>query len=522
MIRLFNSLTSEKEIFVPLQEGRVGMYVCGPTVYNDVHLGNCRTFVNFDIVYRFLMFAGYKVRYVRNITDVGHLLDDGEDRMSKGARLDQLEPMEVAQKYTVGFHDIMRIFNALPPSIEPRATGHIPEQIEMVSDILKNKLAYEMNGSVYFDVQKFNEIFKGEYGKLSGRVIEELESETRDNLKKQDEKKNPADFAIWMKATDEHIMRWNSHWSVGFPGWHLECSAMSKKYLGETFDIHGGGYDLKFPHHENEIAQNIGASDIGSWIIDNNSTQELQQPTAKSQKPKAEKGGARYWLHANMLLLNGKKMSKSDGNTISPTQLFTGTSEHTTKAYSPMTVRFFFLQAHYRSTLDITDEALQAAEKGYKRLMEAYKIVKNFSIKVKPELNETDAQINTLLDETMNEMSDDFNVPKALARLFELCTIVYSIENNQIRANCISEITLKRLKKSFDDFILDVFGLKDESLTENNSSNLAGVMQLVIDLRAQARTNKDWGTSDKIRDGLKAAGIQLKDSKEETTWDVSR
>ena len=529
MIRLFNSLTSEKEIFEPLHEGRVGMYVCGPTVYNDVHLGNCRTFVNFDIIYRFLMFVGYKVRYVRNITDVGHLLDDGEDRMSKGARLDQLEPMEVAQKYTVGFHDMMRIFNSLPPSIEPCATGHIPEQIEMVQAILKNELAYEMNGSVYFDVPKFNEIFKGEYGKLSGRVIEELASDTRDNLKKQDEKKNPADFAIWMKATDEHIMRWNSPWSIGFPGWHLECSAMSKKYLGETFDIHGGGYDLKFPHHENEIAQNLGSSDEAQRTKDNGKTEceisdcnkELS-PSSIVHHPSSEKSGARYWLHANMLLMNGKKMSKSDGNTISPTQLFTGTSEHTTKAYSPMTVRFFFLQAHYRSTLDITDEALQAAEKGYKRLMEAYKIVKNFSIKEKPDLNETDVQINSLLDEAMNEMSDDFNVPKALARFFELCTIVYSIKNNQIRANCISETTLARLKKSFDDFVTDIFGLQDESLSENTSSNLDGVMQLVIELRAQARNNKDWGTSDKIRDGLKAAGIQLKDSKEETSWVVTQ
>ena len=517
MIKLFNSLSSEKENFVPITEGRVGMYVCGPTVYNDVHLGNCRTFVNFDIIYRFLLYAGFKVRYVRNITDVGHLLDDGEDRMSKGARLDQLEPMEVAQKYTVGFHDMMRIFNALPPSIEPRATGHIPEQIEMVGEILKNKLAYKVNGSVYFDVPKFNKRFKGEYGKLSGRVVEELATETRDNLKKQDEKKNPADFAIWMKATEEHIMRWNSPWSIGFPGWHLECSAMSKKYLGETFDIHGGGYDLKFPHHENEIAQNIGSSEVLGMRYEENTS---QTPNLKPQTSNL-KSGARYWLHANMLLLNGKKMSKSDGNTISPTQLFTGASEHTTKSYSPMTVRFFFLQAHYRSTLDITDEALQAAEKGYKRLMEAHKIVKSFAIKEKPDLNETDVQINTLLDEAMNEMSDDFNVPKTLARLFELCTIVYSIKNNQIRTNCISETTLARLKKSFDAFVTDIFGLQDESLSENNTTHLDGVMQLVIELRTQARTNKDWGTSDKIRDGLKAAGVQLKDSKEETSWSIN-
>ena len=355
-LRLLNSLTGEKETFKPLIEKRVGMYVCGPTVYSDVHLGNCRTFVNFDLIYRYLQHLGYKVRYVRNITDVGHLEGDAdtneaEDKISKKARLEQVEPMEVAQQYTVDFHDMMRIFNALPPSIEPRATGHIPEQIEMVEQILANGLAYEANGSVYFDVPKFISV-KGNYGQLSGRVVEDLISETRDNLKNQSEKRHPADFAIWMKAAPEHLLHWKSPWSVGFPGWHLECSAMSHKYLGAEFDIHGGGYDLKFPHHENEIAQNVGA---------------------------CNHGGAKYWLHANMLLLNGRKMSKSDGNTISPVQLFTGKSEHITKAYTPMAIRFFMLQAHYRSTLDITDEGLQSAEKGYKKLMETRKTLQSLT-----------------------------------------------------------------------------------------------------------------------------------------------
>jgi cysteinyl-tRNA synthetase len=354
-LQIYNSYTRQKEVFEPIHEGRVGMYVCGPTVYSDVHLGNCRTFVSFDVIYRYLLFLGYKVRYVRNITDVGHLEGDAdtgaEDKISKKARLEQLEPMEVVQKYTNGFHEMMHIFNTLPPSIEPRATGHILEQIEMVQKILDNGYAYLENGSVYFDTLKFAQE-QDVYGKLSGRVLDDLIAESRDNLKNQGEKRHPADFAIWIKADASHIMRWNSPWSVGFPGWHLECSAMSTKYLGETFDIHGGGNDLKFPHHENEIAQNYGACNC--------------QP-------------AQYWLHANMLLMNGRKMSKSDGNTITPFQLFTGESEHASKGYSPMVVRFFMLQSHYRSTLDLTDTALQAAEKGYKRLMEAWNILSEFS-----------------------------------------------------------------------------------------------------------------------------------------------
>ncbi len=489
-LTIYNSLTGQKEEFKPIHEGRVGMYVCGPTVYNDVHLGNCRTFVNFDVIYRYLLYCGYKVRYVRNITDVGHLLDDGEDRMAKGARLEQLEPMEVAQKYTNGFHDMMTIFNSLNPSIEPRATGHIPEQIEMVQEIIDNGYGYEKNGSVYFDVLKFAQK-TGVYGKLSGRIIEDLMNETRE-LKKQDEKNHPADFAIWMKASPEHLMHWNSPWSVGFPGWHLECSAMSTKYLGKTFDIHGGGGDLKFPHHENEVAQNFGACGC--------------QP-------------ANYWMHANMLLLYGKKMSKSDGNTISPPELFAGNSAHTSKGYSPMVVRFFFLQAHYRSTLDITDEALQAAEKGYKRLMEAHKILQSLATDGKNAANsEQDRDVTELIDGAFEDMSEDFNAPKAMSRLFELASKINAFKGGQLNINEITEGSLERLKKTFNDFIFNILGFKDESTSDSGSQALEGVMQLVIDLRAQARSNKDFATSDKIRDGLKDAGIQLKDSKEGTSW----
>jgi cysteinyl-tRNA synthetase len=390
-----NSLTRQKELFQPITDGFIGMYVCGPTVYSDVHIGNCRTFVSFDVIYRYLMHLGFQVRYVRNITDVGHLTDEGEDKMSKGAKLAKLEPMEVAQKYTVGFHDMMKIFNTLPPNIEPRATAHIIEQIDMVQQIIDNGLAYEANGSIYFDTIKFAEEQKV-YGKLSGRKIEDLLIETRDGLKNQSEKKHPSDFAIWMKASDEHILRWNSPWSVGFPGWHLECSAMSTKYLGKTFDIHGGGNDLKFPHHENEIAQNHGACGC--------------QPS-------------NYWIHTNMLEMNGRKMSKSDGNTITPQQLFSGDSPHITQAYSPMVVKFFMLQAHYGSTLDITDKGLQDAEKGYRRLMEANTLLQSMGPS-NGATSELDAEINDLMDKAFIQMSDDFNTPMAMARLFELVSKV--------------------------------------------------------------------------------------------------
>jgi len=490
-LKVYNSLRREKEVFEPLNEGQVGMYVCGPTVYSDVHLGNCRTFVSFDVIYRYLTFLGYSVRYVRNITDVGHLLDDGEDRMLKGTKREKLSPMEVAQKYTNGFHDMMRTFNSLPPSIEPRATGHIIEQVEMIQSILDNGYAYVKNGSVYFDTLKFAEE-KKVYGNLSGRVIDDLMAESRSDLKNQGEKNHPSDFALWMKASPEHIMRWNSPWSVGFPGWHLECSAMSTKYLGKTFDIHGGGNDLKFPHHENEVAQSVGACDC--------------QP-------------ARYWLHTNMLLMNGRKMSKSDGNTISPVQLFSGDSPHVSKGYSPMVIRFFMLQSHYRSTLDLTDDALQAAEKGYRRLMEAYRTAQALTPAAGATAGALDAEINQLIDQAFEEMSDDFNTPKAMARLFELVTRINGLKDGHLSLKEVAAETLDRLKSTFDSFIFQILGLKDEMAAGDNGTNLVdGLMEIIIDLRKDARTNKDWGTSDKIRDALGALEVQLKDGKDGTTW----
>ncbi|MBK9737800.1 MAG: cysteine--tRNA ligase [Saprospiraceae bacterium] len=486
-LTIYNSLTRQKEAFSSIQKGHIGMYVCGPTVYNDVHLGNCRTFMSFDLIYRYLLFLGYKVRYVRNITDVGHLLDDGEDRMSKGARLDNLEPMEVAQKYTNGFHDMMKVFNTLNPSIEPQATGHIIEQIEMVEAILKNGYAYEKNGSVYFDTLKFAEK-TGEYGKLSGRVIEELISESRDNLKNQDEKNHPSDFAIWMKGSEEHIMKWNSPWSVGFPGWHLECSAMSTKYLGKQFDIHGGGNDLKFPHHENEIAQNVSTCGC--------------QP-------------AKYWMHTNMLLMNGRKMSKSDGNTISPIELFNGDSIHVTKGYSPMVVKFFMLQSHYRSPNDLTNEALLAAEKGFKRLMEANKTLQSLESTISNQAS-LDLRVRDLIEAAFIDMDDDFTTPRALARLFDLVTIINSLKDGQYSLNDISQPSISDLKSFFRTIIFDIFGLMDES--DSNAGPIDGLMHLIIELRQQARTNKDWATSDKIRDTLNDVDIMIKDGKDGTSW----
>jgi cysteinyl-tRNA synthetase len=485
-----NSLTRQKELFQPITDGFIGMYVCGPTVYSDVHIGNCRTFVSFDVIYRYLMHLGFQVRYVRNITDVGHLTDEGEDKMSKGAKLAKLEPMEVAQKYTVGFHDMMKIFNTLPPNIEPRATAHIIEQIDMVQQIIDNGLAYEANGSIYFDTIKFAEEQKV-YGKLSGRKIEDLLIETRDGLKNQSEKKHPSDFAIWMKASDEHILRWNSPWSVGFPGWHLECSAMSTKYLGKTFDIHGGGNDLKFPHHENEIAQNHGACGC--------------QPS-------------NYWIHTNMLEMNGRKMSKSDGNTITPQQLFSGDSPHITQAYSPMVVKFFMLQAHYGSTLDITDKGLQDAEKGYRRLMEANTLLQSMGPS-NGATSELDAEINDLMDKAFIQMSDDFNTPMAMARLFELVSKVNSLSAGHLSYNDLTNDTLNRLKSTFQTFISDIFGLINEEIGNTDVNGIAdGLMQLIIELRQDARENKDWGTSDKIRDSLKELEIKVKDGNDGTTW----
>lgn len=494
-IKLYNSLSGKKEVFKPITPGHIGMYVCGPTVYNDVHLGNCRTFVSFDIIYRYLMHIGYQVRYVRNITDVGHLTDDGEDRMAKGARVTQLEPMEVAQRYTVGFHDMMRIFNTLPPSIEPRATGHIPEQIEMVKQIIERGYGYERNGSVYFDTIKFDRENPGTYGALSGNNLERIIAESRDNLKNQDEKTTPTDFAIWMKGRPEDIMVWKSPWSVGFPGWHLECSAMSTKYLGQSFDLHGGGNDLKFPHHENEVAQNVGACGCAP---------------------------AHYWLHTNMLLLNGRKMSKSEGNTITPHQLFTGDSEFISKGYSPMMIKYFMLMAHYRSTLDITDDGLLAAEKAYRKMMETNRILQSIAVdagQFDGSESEHDRAILQLIDEAYTGMDDDFNTAVAIAALNELGSYVHKYVNKQIADTDIAPWVLERLKSVFNEFLFSILGLQDEMDTAGGGSNtVEGLMDLIIAIRAQARTNKDWGTSDMIRDALAALDIQVKDGKEGTNW----
>lgn len=493
-LKLYNSLSKEKESFQSINEGTVGMYVCGPTVYSDVHLGNIRTFMSFDVIYRYLKYQGYKVRYVRNITDVGHLVgdqDEGEDKIAKRAKLENIEPMEVVQKYTNGFHEMMRTFNISDPSIEPTATGHIMEQIQMVQDIIDNGYGYVQNGSVYFDTMKFHSEHNS-YGNLSGRILDDLLSETRD-LKNQSEKRNPADFAIWMKADDRHLMKWSSQWSEGFPGWHLECSAMSTKYLGKHFDIHGGGNDLKFPHHENEVAQNMAACSCAP---------------------------AKYWLHANMLLMNGRKMSKSDGNTISAHDLFSGESEHVSKGYSPMSVRFFMLMAHYRSTLDLSDKALEAAEKGYKKLMDAHRFLQQLNHETTGSVSEVDEKIKSLIGQVFQELDDDFNTPKALARLFELVPIVNSYRDNKPTFRDLTQETIDALKKCFQDVLINIMGLKDELSTDGDGRGeaLDGVMKLVIDLRQTARANKDWGTADKIRDDLAAHNIVIKDGKEGTTW----
>jgi len=498
-LNIFNTLSGEKELFQPLLEGRVGMYVCGPTVYNDVHLGNCRTFISFDVVYRYLLHLGYKVRYVRNITDVGHLIGDvdtgAEDKIGRIARLEQLEPMEIVQKYTNGFHDVMSLFNNLNPNIEPSATGHIIEQIEMVQKILDNGLAYEMNGSVYFDTVKYAETTDS-YGKLSGRVVEELISESRDNLKNQDEKKHPSDFALWIKADERHLMKWPSKWSIGFPGWHLECSAMSTKYLGPTFDIHGGGQDLKFPHHENEIAQNHGACGTTP---------------------------ARYWMHGNMLLMNGKKMSKSDGNSILPLELISGQNEIFPEAFSPMVLRFFMMQSHYRSTLDITFDALKAAEKGFSKIKDAYNLIANLKTITGNDSIPINASIESEIEGMYEDMNNDFNTPKVIARIFELVSIINVYHNNPNTDGGMNEHSIALLQKAFDTFVSEIMGirLKDELLSDQDNYT-DGLMDIILELRAKARDNKDWPTSDLIRDKLSSLNIQVKDGKEGVTWSTSK
>ncbi len=484
---IYNTLSKKKEKFVPIHEGAVGMYVCGPTVYSNVHMGNCRTFLSFDLVYRYLKHLGYKVRYVRNITDAGHLENDGEsgdDPILKKARLEQMEPMEVVQKYTVDFHDTMAKFNAIPPSIEPTATGHIIEQIHIVEKILSEGYAYEKNGSVYFDVTKFNK--DHHYGKLSGRNLEDMIANTRE-LAGQSEKKNPQDFALWKKAEPQHIMRWPSPWSDGFPGWHLECTAMSTKYLGTQFDIHGGGMDLKFPHHECEIAQ--------------------AEATNK-------KSPVNIWMHTNMLTLNGKKMSKSTGNNILPEELFSGNNSILSKAFSPTVAKFFMFQAHYASMLDFSNDALVASEKGFNRLMEAYRSMEGLST---GKISTFD--ITAWKQSCYDAMNDDFNSPILIAQLFEATKFINGLKDG---SETITKEDLETLQKTMHDFIFDILGLVDVASEGNNDSNkLSGAVELLIQLRDKARANKDFATSDQIRDQLLEVGIQLKDGKDGTTFSLN-
>ena len=486
-IKLYNSLTGKKEIFKPINENYVGIYVCGPTVYSNVHLGNVRTFMFFDIVFRYLKHLGYKVRYVRNITDAGHLENDadaGEDKISKKARLKQIEPMEVVQRYTVDFHNILRIFNFLSPSIEPTATGHIIEQIELITKIIENGFAYQVNGSVYFDVYKFNET--NDYGKLSKRKLEDLIHNTRE-LDGQGDKKNPQDFALWKKAEPQHIMRWPSPWSDGFPGWHLECTAMSTKYLGEQFDIHGGGMDLKFPHHECEIAQNKAAK--GKSLVN-------------------------YWMHANMLEMNGQRMSKSTGNTINPNELLSGNNTIFSKAYAPSVIRFFNAQCSYRSVLDLTDDGLLASEKGFYRLINAINLLDNLKASSNSSIN-----IKAWKQKCYNAMNDDFNSPILIAHLFEAAKYINQIKEG---TETLNTQDLSTFKNTINAFVFDVLGLENSSINSKSETNkFSGVVNVLIKLRQEARVNKNFALSDKIRDELAKVGIQLKDGKSGTTFSVN-
>ncbi|MDH0675226.1 MULTISPECIES: cysteine--tRNA ligase [Empedobacter] len=482
-LKLHNSLTGQKETFEPINQDNVGMYVCGPTVYSNVHLGNVRTFMSFDMIYRYLKFLGYKVRYVRNITDAGHLTDDGNvenDRFVKQSKLEKLEPMEIVQKYTVDFHKVLEKFNLLPPTIEPTATGHILEQIALAEKLIDLGFAYEVNGSVYFDVEAYNK--KGlDYGELSNRNIEELINNTRD-LDGQGEKKNPVDFALWKNASPAHIMRWASPWGDGFPGWHLECTVMSTKYLGDYFDIHGGGMDLKFPHHECEIAQAKGSN---------------------GHEP------VKYWMHANMLTMNGQRMSKSTGNYILPMQLVNGENDFFEKPFHPAVVRFCFLQAHYRSVLDISNDAMLASEKGYNRLVEALKTLETITPKKTSTVNidELEAKLYTAMD-------DDFNTPILIAHLFDAVKMINSIKDS---FENITAEDLERLKAIMNGFVHDVLGLDTEAANES-SDKLDGVVKMLIEMRNQARVDKNWALSDQIRDELSALGIQLKDGADGTTF----
>ena len=483
-IHVYNTLTRKKEIFKPIVENHVGMYVCGPTVYGDPHLGHARPGITFDVVFRYLKHSDYKVRYVRNITDAGHLendADEGEDKIAKRARLEQLEPMEIVQVFTISYHNAMEKLNCLPPSIEPRATGHIIEQIEMVKGILENGFAYEVNGSVYLDVNKYNE--KYPYGTLSGRNLEDTLEGTR-SLNGQSEKKNTVDFAIWKKASTEHIMKWSSPWGEGFPGWHMECSAMGEKYLGKNFDIHGGGMDLVFPHHEAEIAQSNACNDCSP---------------------------VNYWMHNNMITVDGKKMGKSLGNFINLKEFFTGSHAKLERAYSPMTIRFFILQAHYRSTVDFSNAALQAAEKGFNKLMNAMETLQ----KLKP-FEKSTYNVHELEQNCHAAMGDDFNTPILIAHLFDGVRIINSVKDGK---ESLTSADLEKLKDLFTAFVTDILGFI--SVKESSRNDLTNeVMELVLKLRANAKTNKDFDSADLIRDELDKAGIQIKDSREGSSWEL--
>ncbi len=487
-LHITNSLTRKKEVFAPINPPFVGLYVCGPTVYGDAHLGHARPAVTFDLVFRYLKHLGYKVRYVRNITDVGHLendADDGEDKVAKKARLEQLEPMEVVQYYTDRYHQDMDKLNILKPSIEPRASGHIIEQIEMAKAILQAGYAYETNGSVYFDVARYNKDYK--YGKLSGRVVEEMIAGNRD-LEGQDEKRHPADFALWKKASPTHIMRWPSPWGEGFPGWHLECSAMSAKYLGTTFDIHGGGMDLLFPHHECEIAQSNAANG---------------------------KDAVKYWMHNNMITINGQKMGKSLGNFITLREFFDGSHESLHQAYDPMTIRFFILQAHYRSTLDFSNEALQAAQKGLQRLLQALETLDDITPS-----KTSSVDISLLETKCYEALNDDFNAPVAIAHLFDSVRTINSVKDKK---ESLSSDDLDSLRNTFKNFVTNIFGLAGESNSQGEESEqtISGLMNLLLELRQEARKQKDWSTSDKIRDALNELKINVKDGAEGSSWSIS-
>jgi cysteinyl-tRNA synthetase len=495
-LKVFNSYTRTKEVFKPVTPGHVGMYVCGPTVSGESHLGHARPYITFDVIYRYLMHLGYKVRYVRNITDAGHFEEEGreaEDKISKKAVLEKLEPMELVQKYTNLYHWAMREFNNIDPSIEPTATGHIVEQIEMIKRIMEKGYAYEVNGSVYFDVKKYADEYP--YGKLSGRVLDDLLETTRD-LEGQQEKMNKQDFALWKAAPPEHIMRWQSPWGEGFPGWHIECSAMSTKYLGEVFDIHGGGMDLQFPHHESEIAQST---------ICNGHTP------------------ARYWIHNNMITINGKKMGKSYNNVIKLSEMFAGNHPLLEKAYSPMTIRFFILQTHYSSTLNFSNEALQAAERGLKRLTEAHETLNKLPVD-ESQLLGRDAALNEKVQKLIKEldefMNDDFNTAKVLANLFDLVPVINSLKDKHLSINDLSAETYHLLKKQFTVYLYDILGLKPSEA--NNNGILQGVIELLIQVRREARQKKDFATSDKIRNELLALGVQLKDEKDgNISWTIN-